>query len=253
MGGLNLFNLGKIYLSKQDHSRSVDVNYYGCQRSEMLPFVPTTALRVLDVGCGNGIFGEALKRRCPCHVDGVEILSERAAEARRHLDRVWAGDFVNTPLLPVSTYDCVVFNDVLEHMVDPAAALAKARGLLNIHGCVVASLPNVRHFPVVWKLIVRGRWDYVDSGILDHTHIRFFTRSTLAELFRDAGYRIDTLAGVNRYTVNSPDENSLWRYQKILQLIWPRRFDDTAYLQFAIVAVPTANNSKAGDEASRRI
>lgn len=222
----------KSYLRKES-------NYYAFQRPEMLSFVPTTVQRVLDVGCGSGMFGEALKRRTPCRVDGVEILPAKAEEARLHLDSVWTGDFVDNLSLPVASYDCVVFNDVLEHMIDPGAALAKARGLLTRQGCVVTSVPNVRHFPIVWKLAIHGRWDYADSGILDRTHLRFFTRSTLLELFIDAGYRIENIKGINRFAVNGPDENRLWRYQKILKLISPRHVSDMAYLQFAVVAVPT--------------
>lgn len=90
-------------------------------------------------------------------------------------------------------FDCAVFNDVLEHMVDPWAALEFTRGFMQDGGHVVASIPNVRHIMVTKPLILTGRWDYEEFGILDRTHLRFFTRTTIVDLFESSGYEIALL------------------------------------------------------------
>lgn len=210
--------------------------YFAFTRRDMLPYVPSSALRVLDVGCGIGVFGEHLKRRPGCRVDGVEPDPEVAHEARTRLDHVWTGPFDQTLALPENAYDCVVFNDVLEHMIDPHAALFLTRALLRSRGVVVASIPNIRHFPTLWKLVVQGRWDYAEAGTLDRTHLRFFTRATIQDLFDHSGYRILTLAGINRFQVNDPGEERLWRYLKMLQLLSLEALREMSYLQFAVVA-----------------
>lgn len=165
-----------------------------------------------------------------------------ALEADKRLNAVFVGAFGDTLSLPIGEYDCVVFNDVLEHMVDPAGALGYARTLLKPAGCIVASIPNIRHFPTVWKLVVHGRWEYAEAGTLDRTHLRFFTKESIKNLFREAGYTITQLTGINRYAVNSKDEYKLWRYFKIIQKLAPHRLEDMAYLQFAVVAFPRVSS-----------
>ncbi len=226
---MNKFSIYDIDTIKDDR-------YFSFSRPEMATLVPLNAKRILDVGCGGGNFGASLKRRQSCIVDGVEIVTEKAAEARRCIDSVYEGAFESTLPLSKYIYDCVVFNDVLEHMIHPNNALVYAQSLLSPTGCVVASIPNIRHFPTVWKLAVRGQWNYVGAGTLDNTHLRFFTRSSITSLFMEAGYTIKSIVGINRYCVNHPDEHKLWRYFKLLRLLSPSRFNDMCYLQFAIVA-----------------
>lgn len=209
----------------------------------MLSFVPVSAHRILDVGCGIGVFGEELKRRRCTVVEGVEIVPEKAAEARTRLDTVWEGCYGSSMPLPAGIYDTIVFNDVLEHMSDPTAALAWSLKLLAREGCVVASIPNIRHFPTVWKLAVQGQWNYTDQGILDRTHLRFFTRATIGKLFSEAGYRVIEIRGINRFGVSSQDEHRLWRYFKVLSALVPGKLRDMSYLQFAVVAVPQSRCS----------
>jgi 2-polyprenyl-3-methyl-5-hydroxy-6-metoxy-1,4-benzoquinol methylase len=220
----------------------VDFKYFAYSRKEMIGFVPSSSRRILDVGCGFGMFGELLKQEIPeAEVHGCELSQIALLEARKRLDLVFEGAFENVKVPVNWYYDCIVFNDVLEHMVDPWAALEKARTLLTSNGRVVASIPNMRHFPTIWKLVLYGRWDYVNQGILDRTHLRFFTKESIRTLFKESGYEIETLKGINRYMVNSPDEHKLWRYFKALQTIAPRFFSDMQWLQFAVVARPADN------------
>lgn len=153
--------------------------------------MPPGAARILDVGCGAGQLGYYLKRRQPCRVSGIEVVEAVAEQARPVLDEVFVGDveeIVRTP--PGERFDCIVCADVLEHLREPGQVLEALReGWLAPGGVVVASVPNVRHWSVIRQLL-EGRWDYVDAGLLDRTHLRFFTRTNLYFLFAQAGYQI---------------------------------------------------------------
>ncbi len=144
--------------------------------------------RVLDVGCATGYLGEMLKRR-GCRVSGVEEDEPAALQAREVLDEVIVGDVNTLDLVGhfgEKSFDAVVFGDVLEHLSDPLAVLRKVRPLLTDSGAVVASIPNVAHGSVRLALLA-GRFDYRPLGLLDSTHLRFFTRGSVHELLRQAG------------------------------------------------------------------
>ena len=148
--------------------------------------------RVLEVGCHTGYFGAALKA-CGFEVWGIEPDASAAAVAQSHLDRVLVGSverYLNAPELDGERFDYVVFGDVLEHLSDPHAVLAGCGRLLREHGAVVASIPNVAH-AAVRLMLLSGRWDYAENGILDDTHLRFFTVSSIHNLFESAGFDVE--------------------------------------------------------------
>ena len=96
------------------------------------------------------------------------------------------------------SFDCVVLNDVLEHSEDPRKMLQEARSFLtNGHGYIVASIPNVRYYLVSLNLLLRGQWTYSSSGVLDRTHLRFFTKSTMLKLFVEQAYDVVQIAPIN--------------------------------------------------------
>jgi 2-polyprenyl-3-methyl-5-hydroxy-6-metoxy-1,4-benzoquinol methylase len=172
--------------------------YFQSSRDDVARLVPPPALRVLDVGCGFGGLGRTLQKRGTHELYGVE----RNPEAPPHLDGVytqyWIGDVEQlAQTLPAVPYDCIVFADILEHLVDPWRTLARYARLLKPGGTVVASIPNVRNFVLLASLIVKGRWTYRDHGLLDRTHLRFFTRRDIEQMFADARLRIETW-GENR-------------------------------------------------------
>lgn len=144
--------------------------------------------RVLDVGCATGYLAEALVTR-GCTVSGLEVDEAAGEEARPFLERLVIGDIESINLAEAfgeERFDVVVFGDVLEHLRDPLAALRKARTVLADRGSVVASIPNIAHGSVRLALMA-GRFDYQPLGLLDSTHIRFFTRASIDALFREAG------------------------------------------------------------------
>src|SRR5215469_5680978 len=197
-------SLARDYSSKREE-------YFECLRSEMLEYVPSNCRKVLDVGCGFGSFGASLRKRTNCEVWGVEGDSGCIRKAEENVDRVLQGYFGRELDLPPGYFDCIVFNDVLEHMLDPAAALVLARPLLSSRGCIVASIPNLRHFPTIWKLVVGEEWEYKEFGILDRTHLRFFTRPSVVRLFQGAGFLVQRIDGINPFHILEPGDPSLWR------------------------------------------
>jgi SAM-dependent methyltransferase len=203
--------------------------YYGRPRREMRPFVPAGARRLLDVGCGAGAFAAGLKQERPgLAAWGVEMDPEAAALAGEVLDRVLVGDVhAVLPQLAGERFDAIVLNDVLEHVMEPEQLLAALAPLLSDGGCVVASVPNVRHFPNVVDLAVRGRWEYTDEGILDRTHVRFFTRRSLEGLFAAGGLVLENATGIN-------GTGSL--AFRLVNLLTLGRWADMRWLQFACVA-----------------
>jgi FkbM family methyltransferase len=172
--------------------------YETTERPEIHDLIPPTARRFLDVGSNDGGFAAWLKRQ----VAGREVVCvepnlAQAEKVRACCDNVVA-DFYPGALSRVEgKFDCITFNHVLEHMVDPWDALAQTRNRLASAGCVVAVIPNIRYLPVTANLVLRGRWDYQPSGHLDKTHLRFFTRSTVRPLFERAGLKVDVLRRVN--------------------------------------------------------
>ncbi len=170
-----------------------ETSRYDLTRSEIATYIPPKASRVLEVGCATGRFSEVLRDRLP---DAELVGVDPDPPVRAHsYDRRIVGRFPDD--VELSAYDCVVFNDVLEHQVDPWTMLRDTRGFLSDRGRVVASIPNVRHVKVIRPLLVQGRWDYKDVGILDRTHLRFFTRSTIIELFESSGYEVETIDPMN--------------------------------------------------------
>ncbi len=173
--------------------------YYDQARPEVAALVPPKCRRVLDVGCAGGELGRLLRERGH-HVTGIELVPEMAERARCHLDRVVTADVERDGFpFPPSSFDALVFADVLEHLVDPWRVLGEAVTVLADDGVVVASIPNVQNLDVLRRLL-RGRWDYRERGIMDFGHLRFFTLHSIRALFAQAGLTLDHVG--HRYRRN---------------------------------------------------
>lgn len=205
---------------------------YSATREELLPFVPPAARHILDVGCGTGGFGRTMRaHKSDIELWGIEPEESAGDAARQVYDHVVTGFFPDDRLgLPPGNFDTVLMLDVLEHMVEPEEALDGARPLLAPGGVVVASIPNVRHFDVWWPLVRHGRWTYTDTGLMDRTHLRWFTRSSIEEMFVGRGWEVLSLVGVNRIKPVG------WKAKSIARL--GRGMEDMFYLQYVVTAHP---------------
>ncbi len=185
--------------------------YHDFPRPEVRALVPTGARRILDVGCGAGAMGAELRRERggtgvgSIEVWGIEPVAEAATAARDRLDQVMAVPVEDAlAALPDRFFDAVVFADVLEHLVEPAEVLRAAARKLTPSGRIVVSIPNVRHWSVVGELL-QGRWEYQDAGILDRTHLRFFTRAGVVALLEEAGLVVEHMSATTWRWPSQPD------------------------------------------------
>jgi len=199
--------------------------------------------RVIDFGCATGYLACLLKQK-GCVVTGIEINEQAASIAEQYCERVIVCDLDITRLLdilPKQTFDVAVFGDVLEHLRDPWRILQETKELLLPQGYVVASIPNIAHGAIRLSLL-QGKFDYQELGILDNTHLRFFTRKTVEELFEKSGYLSEIVDRTHLPILeNSPLIPSLelnYLDNKLVEEIQNARETDT--LQFIVRAFPAS-------------
>lgn len=225
------------YSSLSEQYSSKPEGYYENARPEMVPFVPESCRSVLEVGCSSGAFGKLLKECRPeCEVWGIEPNAEAAQLASTRLDKAICGTFrAGMPELEGRTFDCIVFNDVLEHLPNPEQILEESKQYMTPNGIIVASIPNILHFYQISKILLEEDWKYEDSGILDNTHLRFFTKKSTIRLFESRGFKIRKIEGINP---------SYGLKYKVANLLSAGRLRDWKYLQFAVQAKPLKTASK---------
>jgi trans-aconitate methyltransferase len=182
-------------------------------RPEVARHVPPQARRLLDVGCADGELSASLKRASPgLQVWGVEQDPGLVEQATPRLDRVLAGEATSVleDLVRANErFDTFVFADVLEHLVDPIAALSRARSLASPGATLVASVPNAGHLSVVRDLLF-GRFDPVPAGLLDAGHVRWFTRRTLMDVCEASSWRVEAVEPVAGPPVPGAQEFLRW-------------------------------------------
>jgi SAM-dependent methyltransferase len=159
---------------------------YERARPEILEHVPTSARRVLDLGCATGTTGAALKARQAVEVVGVELEPDYAREAEKRLDRVFVADAEHPPPELGGRFDVLIAADILEHLRDPWTALRAYAQLLEPGATAIVSLPNVAHWSTYAQL-ARGSWPRRPEGIFDATHLRWFTLRDATQLLAQAG------------------------------------------------------------------
>ena len=221
-----------------------DSDYFQYRRPELLALIPRDAGKILDIGCGAGHLGEAIKKRQPCVVYGVEVNDTAARRSQLRLDQVWNGDVETIDLnLPPESLDVIVCGDVLEHLQRPQELLRRLRAMLRPDGQLIASVPNVSHHSILSSLLA-GNWTYESAGLLDETHLRFFTLREAEKLLFRAGLRIDRTE-----VVRGPgdDSRALHGSNSEIRLnglpLWnlpPSCVDRLTAYQYLIVASPDA-------------
>lgn len=163
--------------------------YYGNTGDDLIRLIPGDVKKVLDIGCGHGLVGKRLKEIKPIEVVGIEV-NPAAEEAKKNLDKVYVIDIeAAKPDLGREYFDCIIFGDVLEHLLNPWQVLKDMKEFLAPGGCVIISLPNISHWPVI-KSLMAGKWNYQREGTLDVTHLHFFTLKSVRKMLEDAGFTI---------------------------------------------------------------
>lgn len=144
--------------------------------------------KVLDVGCADGYLGKEFKNN-GCFVVGIEDVVQKAEIAKKSLDDVVIGDIEELKTLPYpeNFFDVIVFADVLEHLIMPDSVLVSFKKYLKEEGVIIISVPNIARIDIRIKLLL-GEFNYTQGGILDKTHLRFFTLDSMRRLLTDSGY-----------------------------------------------------------------
>jgi 2-polyprenyl-3-methyl-5-hydroxy-6-metoxy-1,4-benzoquinol methylase len=210
---------------------SKNEHYYQGVNTEMLKFIPSRAITVLEVGCGEGNLARILisgKRE----VWGVEYNPEAAKKAIPALFKVFVGAIEDKmDELPDNYFHLIIFGDVLEHLIDPSGVLIKIRSKLSEKGQILASIPNLRFATVLYNLVFKKDFTYTEIGILDNTHLRFFTKKTMMNLFENSGYVVNSISGIYKYRL--PYRNAFMIFLSILTF---SNCSDVLFPQFVILA-----------------
>jgi 2-polyprenyl-3-methyl-5-hydroxy-6-metoxy-1,4-benzoquinol methylase len=207
-------------------------DYYSFARPEMLAFMPEGCKAVLDVGCSNGQFLKGVKSR-GIYCVGIEPHKPSSEAAKNNADiiinTIFTEDAVNR-ILTESThkeFDCIFFNDVLEHLEHPWQALELCKKLLSPKGVIIASIPNFLFYSNILHIIRQQDFFYQPSGILDITHLRFFTRKSIIRMFESSGFLVNQITGINPISTKKFD---------LFNRVMFNKFKDWKYIQFSVVA-----------------
>ena len=170
--------------------------YYSRQRAWPKHFNIKSDCKVLDIGCGTGVLGAFFIDEYNADVTGIEILEECAEKAKKTLNQVYCKNIEEDDFLhELKDFDYVIFSDSLEHLVDPEKVLRNIHKVLKkSKSNILISVPNVRNFRVLIPLIFKGDWKYEDEGLLDRTHLRFFTRKSIFRTLDTTGYQVQNVA-----------------------------------------------------------
>ncbi len=193
--------------------------YYMFSRKEIVELVDADSdakIRVLEIGCGLGDTLASIKYKFPnADVHGIELEEKIAKLGRVKLD-IRCGNIETTEFSPEDKYDYIIFADVLEHLYDPYSVIRRMKKQLKENGCILTSIPNLMNAGVVYRLL-NGDFTYHDAGILDRTHIRFFTKNEILRMFEKEGYTIDDITGVIDHTESTESHKEF--FEKILDLV----------------------------------
>lgn len=189
-------------------AHSLDDNH---SHSQIVRRVPRYA-QVLELGCGDGSMSRLLRERCEAHIIGVDHNPDIVWQAQRYCDYVFTEDLDDPHSLDAlegEKFDVITLVDVLEHLQHPEALLQRLKPLLLDEGQILISIPNIAHSSVRLELL-NGRFDYESAGILDATHLKFFTAESVQALLAEAGFTVNDID----YTWHDLPDEVITRYLK---------------------------------------
>jgi SAM-dependent methyltransferase len=218
---------------------STNSYYYQRDRAEMLRYVPAVRRRALEIGCGEGNFIASIPG---CEETwGVEP-THAGDKAKTKLTQVLQGPFeVVKDKLPAKYFDVIICNDVIEHMADHRAFLIEIKKYLVPGGMLIGSLPNVCFYDNLFRAIFDNDWEYQDCGVLDRTHIAFFTTKSFRRVLQETGYRALQIRGTYfDYPFANDRRGRLYRLLAItIGKLSFGRLSHIRHLGFAFQAVPS--------------
>ncbi len=204
-------------------------------RFDLIDLIPNDVTRVLEIGCGIGKTGKALFEKKQCKIVGLDISDQVISIANQQncYEKLIVAD-LDQSFIPTEIenekFDCILYPDVLEHLKDPWKVVnIHTNNLLNANGYLIASIPNIRHFSILKDLFLKGNWQYQNMGILDRTHLRFFTKKTMVNLFQQSD---------NQLTINLVKSRGLSgpKYLKMLNKLMFNYLEELLTIQYLIVA-----------------
>jgi len=200
---------------------------YDNYRNDIVPFIPKIAKTILDVGCGTGkLIGLLSQNGKICY--GVELNINAATIANGNAYKI-----INKKIeealndIPNEFFDVILLLDVLEHTKEPLLILKSLKIKLNKSGIIISSIPNIRYFHTFYNLVVKKEFYCTESGVMDSTHLRFFTYKSILKLFNDAGYSIILQKGIN------PTPSKKLKFLNFLSF---GLLEDCQYMQFVTIA-----------------
>lgn len=205
--------------------------YYFADRKELLTLIDNVPKKVLDIGCATGVFGKLLKDKYNCCVTGIEINKRICKIAENNIDKVICCNVeTNFPEIK-DKFDIIILADILEHLKNPENLLNNIKNLLNSNGYIIISVPNVSHYSVVMNLLW-GNWDYTSSGILDKTHLRFFTFNSIKRMLKENGFKIGSFNCIRNHI--NPELKNIFKYLEKQKIVGPAFTNEAEIFQYLL-------------------
>lgn len=221
-------------MNKEDIYKEKNDNYYNLIRDDLIQMVEGDNNRILDIGCGGGQTGWALKKSGKAkEVIGIELVEGPAKRAKTMLDKVIHGDVEEMTLsFPPEYFDYIILGDVVEHLIDPWRVIKQLSRFLSPEGFLIASIPNITHWRILKDLVLLDKWEYQKAGILDKGHLRFFTRQAILRMFKESGFKVVSML------VNISQTKRV----KFLYSFTPNMFRRFLTMQYLVKAQKTSNH-----------
>lgn len=176
--------------------QSVKHSYYSIVRESLVSLLMAPPGDVLEIGCGTGKTLEYLKINGAKSVSGIELRKEvaLAASESKYIDNIYNVNFLDEDSPVVGKkYDTIILSHVLEHFTEPNKVLSAVKLLMHPESKFLVAVPNIRHVSVILPLVFKGDFEYKESGILDHTHFRFFTKKSIMSILDSSGFKVENV------------------------------------------------------------
>ncbi len=221
----------------------MDDHYFFQRRGEIIALIPERRRRILEIGCGAGIFAASIEGAE--EIWGIEPTAHAAEQAARRLFKVICAPFdIGKSELSEQYFDIVICNDVIEHMHDHDYFFEEIKKFIAPGGVLIGSIPNVRYYYNIYNILFHKEWQYADLGILDKSHLRFFTENSLLKCLSAHQFDIEIFYGINSAIRNTKSirENIVATVVSLVMIISFGFNNDIQYLQFAFRVRPTNVN-----------